>query len=67
MGQICNHCDAKHWKAELPANNKFWMSCCKAGTVKMDLLKTGINELHDINIYHLNGFIMKSSLNHPSV
>ncbi|CEP10123.1 hypothetical protein, partial, partial [Parasitella parasitica] len=42
MDQICNDCGAKHWKGELPAqctsNNKFWMSCCKAGAVKVDFL-----------------------------
>ncbi|SAM09603.1 hypothetical protein [Absidia glauca] len=44
MDLICAECGAKHWKAELPAQlpakcnpaNMFWMSCCKAGAVKVD-------------------------------
>jgi hypothetical protein len=54
MDQVCLDCGAKHWKAELPpdctANNKFWMSCCKAGAVKIELLKTPpafLKELYD--------------------
>ncbi|SAM01867.1 hypothetical protein [Absidia glauca] len=47
MDQICTDCGAKHWKAELPAQlpaqcnpaNMFWMSCCKAGAVKVDDLQ----------------------------
>jgi hypothetical protein len=43
MDQICDGCGAKHWKAELPSDsissNIYWNSCCKAGEVKVDLLK----------------------------
>ena len=43
MDQECNQCGAKHWKLELPSsstsNNVFWMSCCRAGKVQVDLLQ----------------------------
>jgi hypothetical protein len=52
MDQICNDCGAKHWKAELPSdctlNNIYWMSCCKAGQVKIDLLKEPSAYLKDL-------------------
>lgn len=56
MDQICNDCNAKHWKAELPmactSNNKYWVSCCKSGAVKVELLKdppTCLKDLYDDN------------------
>jgi hypothetical protein len=52
IDQVCKDCGAKHWKAELPANctinNQFWMSCCKAGAVKIDLLKEPPPYLKDL-------------------
>jgi hypothetical protein len=43
MDQMCNDYGEKHWKAKLPfdctSNNIYWMSCCKTGQVKVDLLK----------------------------
>ncbi|KAG1449198.1 hypothetical protein G6F56_008716 [Rhizopus delemar] len=43
MDQVCEDCGTKHWKGELPSNstrnNKFWMSYCRAGAVKLDLLQ----------------------------
>ena len=43
MDQICAECNAKHWIGELPgectANNRYWMKCCLAGRVKVDLLR----------------------------
>lgn len=52
MDKVCHDCGAKHWKSELPANataNKtFWMSCCKAGAAKVDLLKEPPQYLKDL-------------------
>jgi hypothetical protein len=50
--KICNDCGAKHWKAELPSdctlNNIYWTSCCKAGQVKIDILKEPSAYLKDL-------------------
>ncbi|KAI8335682.1 hypothetical protein BD560DRAFT_440478 [Blakeslea trispora] len=44
MEKVCTDCGAKHWEAELPAQctsqNRFWMSCCKAGAVKLETLQS---------------------------
>ena len=44
MDKVCTDCGAKHWEAELPSQctsqNKFWMSCCKAGAVKLEPLQS---------------------------
>ena len=44
MDKVCADCGAKHWEAELPSQctsrNKFWMSCCKAGAVKLETLQS---------------------------
>jgi len=51
MNEICQHCNALHWKELLSAaseKNKYWNSCCIAGKVRLDNLKTPPPFLKDL-------------------